>query len=163
MALTSLIIKKEIIYQNELINKRECLNKINKNHLEYVNKIEKINSMIIMANLIQIIPTSTLKINSIKKLLKLAQEIFYVLYIFKNSTMKECSLNEVHRYLTPSPYLRKKGKFKRTKLGTIEKNVSKYRLVMCFSNINIKVTSSFNISLIGNEMNWIAKEVYQCI
>lgn len=163
IALTSLIIKKEIIYQNELIKKRKCLNKINQHHFEYVNKIEKLNLLIITANLIQLIPTTTLKITSVKKLIKLSQEIFYGIYILKNSTIKECHLSEIHRYLTPYPYLKKKGKFKRTKLGTIRKNTNKYQIEMCFKNINIQVKSKFRISLLGNKMSWQAQEIYQCI
>jgi hypothetical protein len=160
--LASLWIKKNILYQQQLIRAKSCMLNLSYLHIDYVKAIENGNKIIILGNLSNFFPNTRIISKNIIKITQFAQEVKYLLYLFSLSKKNDCRATEKYHFMNSYPFIRKGALFKREKIGIVKKQKSSYAINICFVEARIYLVNKFKIKTLGISHKWKARDTVFC-
>ncbi len=159
---STLLIKKHMTTQIQLLHLKICHSKIEKHHLSYVRSIEAGNKIIILSHLGKAYMPLAITSRSINKIVRYAQEYQYHYYIYKLLRIPRCHQSAIIDYVSPYPFVRGKGYFRREKSGIVKKKKSTYKRNLCFNSIKVNIKNTYKINLTGTSTKWSAKDIVYC-
>ena len=160
--LASLWIKKNILYQQQLIRAKSCMLNLSYLHIDYVEAIENGNKIIVISNLTSVFPNTRIISKNIIKITQFAQEIKYLLYLLTLSRINDCRAREKYHFMSSNPVIRKGAFFKREKIGIVKKQKSAYSINLCFAEARIYLVNKFKIKTLGISHKWKARDTVFC-
>ena len=163
ITISTLLIKKHITIQIELLNLKICHSKIEKHHLDYVRSIEAGNKIIILSHLGKAYMPLAITSRSINKIVRYAQEYKYHHYIYKLLRTPRCNQISKTDYMSPYPFIRRNGYFKRENSGIVKKKKSTYKRNLCFNSIKVNIKNTYRINLTGTSTKWTARDMAYCL